>query len=132
MGRITSYTCKPCIPNKLLFQSKWNSGSNSQKIITFQLWEATDFDHRLAPKKLINILSLSEKTLQLEDNEIEVEYQNETIGKYSLGFENGIFLLQNKKTDCLAKDNCGIPEQKPRIKIADAATSCCTPNSGCC
>jgi len=104
----------------------------NEKVINFQLWEATDFDHRLAPQKLKNIISLSEKVLQLEDLEVEVEYQADTIGKYNLRFENGNFILINKKTDCLAKDNCGVPQEKPRIKMADLGNSCCTPNSGCC
>lgn len=103
-----------------------------EKVINFQLWEAEDFDHRLAPQKLKDIISLSEKVLSLEDYEVEVEYQAETIGKYDLGFVNGNFVLQNKKTDCLAKDKCGIPPEKPRIKLADVGKSSCSPNSGCC
>ena len=51
--------------------------------ISFQLWEANDYDHRLHPEKLVHIIELSEKQLELQDLEIEVEYQGkETIGKY--------------------------------------------------
>jgi hypothetical protein len=69
--------------------------------INFQLWVADDFDHRLASSKLLNIIHLAEKQLDLS---------------------------------CLAKDNCGIPEksQKPRIKMSQLQSSCCTPESGCC
>lgn len=102
--------------------------------VNFQLWEANDYDHRLAPKKLNDIISLSEKVLDIQDNEVEVEYQADTIGKYGLEFDGINFLLTQKQTDCLAKDNCGIPTQKPKVKLADMqkASSCCTPNSGCC
>jgi hypothetical protein len=94
-----------------------------EKVVNFQLWNASDLDHRLKPEKLLGIIELSEKVLGLEDLEVEVEYQSETIGKYNLEFIDGNFLLTNKQTDCLAKDKCGIPtEQK----------SCCTPSSGCC
>ena len=40
--------------------------------INFQLWEANDYDHRLHPEKLLQIIELSEKTLALPDVEIEV------------------------------------------------------------
>jgi hypothetical protein len=87
-------------------------------VINFQLWSANDVDHRIIPDKLINIIELSEKQLGLEDREVEVEYQQDTIGKYGLAFENGTFILQSKMTDCLAKDNCGIPATKPRIRLS--------------
>ena len=67
-----------------------------EKVVNFQLWEANDFDHRLAPKKLNDIIALSERQLGLEDAEIEVEYQSETIGKFGLEFSNGIFQLTSK------------------------------------
>lgn len=103
-----------------------------EKVANFQLWEADDFDHRLAPQKLANIISLSEKVLGMEDLEVEVEYQSTTIGKYGIEFQNGEFLLTNKQTDCLAKDKCGIPTEKPRIRISTKPSGSCEPNSGCC
>lgn len=80
--------------------------------INFQLWEADDYDHRLQPDKLLDIIELSEQKLGLNDEEIELEYQGETIGKYSLDYSGRVFLLQSKATDCLAKDTCGTPDQK--------------------
>ena len=107
----------------------------NERVINFQLWEAGDFDHRLAPAKLNNIIALSERTLGIEDAEIEVEYQNETIGKYDLNFNGKNFQLINKQTDCLAPDKCGIPQEKQKVKLADlqkSNQSCCTPGSSCC
>lgn len=106
----------------------------NEKVVNFQLWEADDFDHRLAPQKLNGIIELSEKVLGIQDNEVEVEYQAETIGKYSLDFNGIDFQLVNKQTDCLAKDNCGIPAEKVRVRIKDVKeqASCCEPSSGCC
>ena len=105
-----------------------------EEVVNFQLWEANDYDHRLHPEKLIHIIELSENVLNIGDLEIEVEYQGDTIGKYSLEFDGTNFLLTNTQTDCLAKDNCGIPAEKPRVKLSDLQkmTSCCEPNSGCC
>ncbi len=105
-----------------------------ESVVNFQLWEENDYNHRLHPEKLIRIIELSERVLQIEDLQIEVEYQGETIGKYGLDFNGSHFLLTTKLTDCLAKDNCGIPAKKPRIRLSEiqAQTSCCTPESGCC
>ncbi|RYF24730.1 MAG: hypothetical protein EOO42_05160, partial [Flavobacteriales bacterium] len=63
----------------------------TEKKVNFQLWDANDFEHRLKPTKLLNIIALSEKVLGLEDLEIEVEYQSTTIGKYSLSFDGKDF-----------------------------------------
>jgi hypothetical protein len=103
-----------------------------EKMINFQLWEANDLDHRLAPEKLKSIIGLSEKTLELEDAEIEVEYQQETIGKYNLTVENGQILLLATQTNCLAEDKCGVPEQKLKIKLSELQNkSCCGPGTKC-
>jgi hypothetical protein len=106
----------------------------NEKAINFQLWEDGDYDHRLGAKKLLDIIELSEKVLGLEDLEVEVEYQNDTIGKYGLEFSGEAFFLTKKMTDCLAKDKCGIPASKPKLKLADlqGQASKCSPNSGCC
>lgn len=77
-----------------------------EKAVSIQLWEAGNVDHRLAPKKLNDIISLSEKVLKIEDAEIEVEYQNGTIGKFGLDFNGGNLLLTAKQTACLAKEKC--------------------------
>ena len=104
----------------------------NEKVINFQLWNADDYEHRLKPTKLLNIIKLSEEKLDIKDAEIEVEYQRETIGKYNLEFNGKTFVLKNKMTACLAQDACGIPSEKQRIKLSDLTNTCCTPNSGCC
>tara|TARA_R100000935_G_C2829595_1_gene164276 strand:- start:364 stop:831 length:468 start_codon:yes stop_codon:yes gene_type:complete len=105
----------------------------TEEVANFQLFSANDYDHRLHPEKLLNIIELSEKVLSLDDLEIEVEYQGETIGKYKLGYDGSNFLLTSKQTDCLAKDKCGIPAHKPKVKLSELQTSTtCSPNSGCC
>lgn len=105
----------------------------SESVINFQLWEEQDYDHRLHPEKLLNIIELSEKIFEFDDLEIEVEYQGkDTIGKYNLDFDGKNFLLTSKLTACLALDACGIPAEKPRIKISDLQSNICAPGSGCC
>jgi len=100
-----------------------------EKVANFQLWTAEDHDHRLAPEKLLDIIELSEKILDLGDLEIEVEYQSDTIGKFGLEFNGTSFLLTTTETDCLAKDKCGVPEDS---SVDIDTQSDCSPNSGCC
>ena len=104
--------------------------------ICFQLWEAEDFDHRLQAEKLMKIIELSERTLNLPDEEIEVEYQGTTtIGKYQLAWNGTSFELLSTTTACLAEDKCGIPPAKQRISLVEltpSTKSTCTPGRGCC
>ena len=106
-----------------------------ESVVNFQLWTAEDYDHRLGAKKLLNIIELSENKLQIGNLEIEVEYQSDTIGKYGLAIENNKLVLQATQTDCLAKDNCGIPtSQKKKVKLSELSIiqNKCSPDSGCC
>lgn len=107
----------------------------SEKAVGFQLWNADDFEHRLKPGKLLGIIRLAEEKLGIEDSEIEVEYQSETIGKYNLDFNGKNFVLINKTTACLAEEACGIPIEKIKLNLGELKSSPesgCTPNSGCC
>lgn len=101
-----------------------------ETVANFQLWEAGDYDHRLAPQKFLHILTLSEKILGSDDLDIEVEYQQSTIGKFGLAFDGKDFLLTPKQTACLAQDACGIPNQLPGLPQLQVAG--CAPGGGCC
>lgn len=101
--------------------------------VNFQLWSSTDTDHRLAATKLLDIILLSEEKLGLKDANVEVEYQTSTIGTYGLEFDGNAFILTNMQADCLAKDKCGVPEEKQKIPLGESSQqSCCTPGGGCC
>ncbi len=105
----------------------------NEEVVNFQLWNANDYDHSLHPEKLLKIIELSESTLGMQDVEIEVEYQAETIGKFGLEFDGTNFVLTTKQTDCLAKDNCGIPVEKTKVELSSLESSnSCTPGGGCC
>ncbi|MCX6182968.1 MAG: DUF6428 family protein [Bacteroidetes bacterium] len=106
-----------------------------EKKVNFQLWEANDTDHRLAAQKLLKIIALSEKALNIEDAEVEVEYQTTTIGKYGVEFNGKNFELVSLSTACLASDSCGIPAEKMKLNLVDLGakeSSCCAPGGGCC
>lgn len=100
-----------------------------ETVVNFQLWEAGDYDHRLAPQKFLHILNLSKKVLgEADELNIEVEYQQDTIGKFDLEFDGKDFILAPKQTACLAQDACGIPPKQMPSKAASG----CAPKSGCC
>jgi Family of unknown function (DUF6428) len=100
-----------------------------EKVANFQLWNANDFEHRLKPVKLLSIISLSEQKLGMEDLEIDIEYQTETIDKYGVEYINATFVLTNLTTACLAMDKCGIPSLESKL---EKEQSTCTPGGGCC
>lgn len=103
----------------------------NEKVVSFQLWNANDINHRLKPEKLLNIINLSQQKLGIGNYEVEVEYQTDTIGKYNVHYNGKDFLLTPKYTACLAEDSCGIkPEQLIVEKQKNQA--CCNPESGCC
>ena len=108
----------------------------TENYINFQLWYAHDYEHRLNPSKLLKIIELSERKLDLIDTEIEVEYQSsDTIGKYSLDFEEGQLVLKNKQTNCLAEDFCGITPIKKKVQLSELGknkVSIDKTNSKCC
>ncbi|MCU0324484.1 MAG: DUF6428 family protein [Spirosomaceae bacterium] len=107
----------------------------TEKNVSFQLWTANDYDHRIEPQKVLGIIKIADSVLGNEDLEVEIEYQSDTIGKYGVAFVNEGFVLTSKFTNCLAPDRCGIPEEKPKIRLSNIQlkeTSCCTPGSGCC
>ena len=104
------------------------------KSINIQLWYSTELDHRLKANKLLNIIEQSERLIDLDDHEIEVEYQQETNAKFGLIFNENQFELTTKQTACLAEDQCGIPISKPKMNLTELSTgsSCCPPGGNCC
>ena len=108
-------------------------GSNirNTKKINFQLWSADDYNHKMSPEKLISIIELSEETFLLDDLEIEIEFQQSTIGVFDLDYTNDVFQLINKKTDCLDKKKCGL--EKKIVELSSIKKQeICNPEDGCC
>lgn len=80
-----------------------------------------NFHHRFKAEKLIKIIDTSIRNLSLENEEIEIEYQGDTIGKYDLDFNGEHFLLQSKNTSCRANDSCNTQV----LKKVKQKLSCC-------
>ncbi len=107
----------------------------ADKKANLQLWEANDLDHRLEAVKMLKIIETAESLFGIVDLEIEVEYQQNTIGKFGLALNDGKFILTATQTNCLAQDHCGIPnlELPSEMKvISDLKSSSCIPGGGCC
>lgn len=105
------------------------------KTATLQLWTSIDYWHRLDPKMIVKIIESTSAIFNGEDLDIEIEYQQDTIAKFGLDYIDNQFLLTNKQTDCLAKDSCGLPMEKVKIKmneLQEQIANCCAPNSSCC
>ena len=95
--------------------------------VSFQILTSDDFDHRLSTLKLLGIIKKGERLFNsnIENLDVEFEHQDETVGIYTLTENENVFILQTTKTDCLAKDECGIET------IEEEENECCT-TSGCC
>ena len=99
--------------------------------LNLQLWVSSDTEHRLKPDNILNILQLAEKQLGFSDLELEVEYKQTTVGRYKLALNGEVFELVNTQTACLAPNQCGIPQEKPRVCLTASGLSCNT-DSDCC
>lgn len=100
-----------------------------ERVVNFQLWSSNDIQHRLNPKKVIDIIHLSQQRIGIADGQIEVEYQGDTIGKYGVAFDGTNFQLVPKQTDCLARETCNAPSSEAQTTSEDG---CCSPASDCC
>ena len=105
----------------------------NERSATFQLWVAGDTDHRLTAQKFLGIIAIADGLYCIQDLEVHVEYQQETIGVFDLNYNGDKFILQSKQTACLAEDACGIPEPKRKVGISELnAKGSCQPGSKCC
>lgn len=90
-----------------------------------QTWVADDIDHRLMTDKLVGIIEIS-TVLELDDElPVEVEFQTDTIGVYTVSdafAHDGKFVIKirSKNTACLANEKCEIDA----LPVA-GQTGCC-------
>jgi hypothetical protein len=79
-----------------------------------QAWVSEiDPDHRLTAGKLSHILDLSAPILPSDDLEVEVEYGPGAVARYEVGDMALVdqrlrFQLAPRRTDCLAREACGL------------------------
>ena len=78
----------------------------NEQVVNFQLWNANDFEHRLKPTKLLNIIKLSEEKLGMEDAEIILALKPSVEGETTTLYIKKIFENKNVKVTRLSY---GIP-----------------------
>ena len=100
----------------------------TEQWINFQIWTADDFDHRLTSQTLLQLIVKNEGLFKQPYIEIEMEYQTNTIGSYSLKIDptnESTYILVPKKTNCLAPDKCGVTPQTNQADTPKCGPSCC-------
>lgn len=106
-----------------------------------QLWESPSEINNTKHMSVLKALGILKKVGQMKpydfDAEAKFEYSNDTFHTAQLyvnnfKVDNNVLILNLgiKKTDCKAKEACGITED---IKeVTSTVESCCSPTSGCC
>ena len=113
------------------------AGTDFWKETVIQLWEdpTEDTDRYMSAKKALDILKKVDRIKPMEkDVEVKFEYSNPDFHTAQL-FVNAFTVNNNaivmqlgvEKTDCKAKDTCGITPEP-----VNAGDTGCAPGSGCC
>lgn len=116
---------------------------NAWTEIIVQLWEPTvqDSESSMKISKALSIIELVEKTLPLNPNSpVKIEFGNNTFDtrqmhpqEFEIIGNEIIVKLQADKTQCKAinrGETCGTP--KPKVKLSQIQSSCCSTESNCC
>ena len=101
---------------------------NYESCVSFQIWTANDYDHRLTPEKVIGIIGKGGNIVpNMLNMEVKVEYQTYSLSEYTLEPKgNGVYNLVPTKSRCLSPELCGlIEERKPQIKTCGRGDECC-------
>ncbi len=118
--------------------------TRSASACVLQAWVAVnDEDHRLNAGKLATILKLATKILPGDDLPMELEYEAPVISQFSISKSEVegdaiVFRLENKHTDCLAKESCGLEgdpcgsEDSDCCDSSEPAETTGATKSGCC
>ncbi len=104
-----------------------------------QLWESPSEIGKTEFMSSYKALEILKKVGQMKSYELDaivkIEYGNSLfhtaqlfVNDFDIKNNNLIIKLAVEKTDCKAKEECGVPETVG----ADADESCCTPGGGCC
>lgn len=114
--------------------------SDSWKETIIQLWESpTELgktEYMSAYKALGILKKVGTIKSYILDAEVKFEYSNATfhtaqlfVNDFEIRDSNLIIKLAVEKTDCKAKELCGVPEP---VEQTQEGQSSCTPGSGCC
>jgi hypothetical protein len=110
-----------------------------------QLWESPLEIHKTKYMSVLKALGILKKVGMMKsydlDSEVKFEYSNTTfhtaqlfVNDFKIENEKLIFQLGVEKTDCKAKELCGVPEAVVNTleKAKETVEACCTPDGNCC
>jgi hypothetical protein len=115
-----------------------NSDSWNETVI--QLWESPSEIGKTEFMSVYKALSILNKVGRMKaydmDSEVKFEYGNSLfhtsqlfVDDFEIYGSKLLLKLAVTKTDCKAKETCGIPET---VEAESQSGGCCTPESGCC
>ncbi len=118
------------------------AGTDFWKETIVQLWESpsdlgkTEF---MTASKALGILNKVDRIKPMvKDAELKLEYSNDRfhtaqlyVSGYAITDDSLKFMLSVQKTDCKAKEICGVPETIEENNLKTTVNSC-APGSGCC
>jgi hypothetical protein len=100
-----------------------------------QVWVGDDYEHRIETGKMASILDKARSILPDDSVPVEIEYEDRVISQYTissheLSDDSVVLILDNKHTECLAPELCGLPSIG-RLPAIGGKSNGCGP-SGCC
>ncbi len=106
-----------------------------------QLWESPSELGKTEYMTVLKALGILKKVGKMKpydlDSEVKFEYSNDTfhtaqlfVNDFEIRDSQLIFNLAVEKTDCKAKEACGVDETSKEVPVTEAA--CCSPGGGCC
>ena len=106
-----------------------------------QLWESPSELGKTEYMSVLKALGILNKVGKMKpyvlDAEVKFEYSNATfhtaqlfVNDFEIKGNNLMFKLAVEKTDCKAKEICGVPEERELVTANDEP--CCTPDGNCC
>ncbi len=125
------------VKNMTIASVNCGGGTEDWKETIIQLWESPTEKDKKDFMSTYKALSILKKVGRIKpyvlDAEVKFEYSNPTfhtaqlfVSDYDLIDKKLIVKLAVEKTDCKAKDICGVPET---VEVTHEA---CAPGSGCC
>ena len=121
------------------------SQTDSWNETIIQLWESPLEKGRTEYMSTYKASAILKKVGEMKpydlESEVKFEYSNATfhtaqlfVNDFEIQGKNLIFKLAIEKTDCKAKELCGVPEKVVNIteNVIEKVEACCSPTSGCC
>ncbi|GMN10404.1 DUF6428 family protein [Croceitalea sp. MTPC9] len=126
------------VKNTIIDSVDCGAGVDFWKETIIQLWESPTEKKKtsfMSAYKALGILNkVNSIKPMIKDAEVKFEYSNANfhtaqlfVDDYAWNNDKIIFKLSVKKTDCKAKETCGVP-----VEAEVTVESSCAPGSGCC